>query len=1037
MFRAIFGLALLMCSYAAQGFYVSMTAPADGASYTAPASFNVAARAEAFEDGVRVVSHKLYRSGSLIASSNGGNVSATVSGLGAGTYVFHSVATTNTGLTQQSAPVEVTVVVPGGFPPTVSLGAPTGAPFIAPATVGFSATAADSDGNITKVQFFANNGLIGTDTAAPYQMSWSNVAAGTHSVVAKATDNNNITTTSSPVSVTVAASVVKGVIDGVYSDGAGGFVVTGWACSTGRDESIRVHGYAGGQAGSGVAFANVLADAPSEPAVAAACYAQGTNYRFRIPLTDAIRQQHSNKTIFLHGIGEGDNLLLQRSGMFTIPAPLSLTRTYTYDAHQRLCKSVEPETGATLYGYDAAGNLAWSAAGLPATTACDIEGDTPAIEARSALREYDAQSRLKELSFPDGRGDQTWEYTPDGLPERIETINVVGANNPFNVYAYNARRLLKGETQELQNWYTNELDYGYDRNGHLKTLQYPGGQVVDFAPNALGQATKAGGYASNATYHPNGSIAGFTYGNGIAYSMSQNDRQLPARTTHGVGIMDFGYTYDPNGNVGSITDYVNGRQNRTMSYDGLDRLESVTSAPMYGIVGGATYSYDGLDNLARVKIGGAAVRDHYYCYDASQRLTNVKTGSCGGSTVIGLGYDVQGNLSNKSGQTFDFDYGNRLREAIGVERYRYDAFGRRILAMNFGSGTLFSQYGQNGQLLYQENTRTGQMKTTDHIYLAGSLIAQREVPIGGSTATVKYLHTDGLGSPVVATSSGGTVTERMEYEPYGDQLVTTASIGQDRPGYTGHVRDEATDLSYMQQRYYDPTIGRFLSVDPVTADSATGSNFNRYWYANNNPYRFTDPDGRAPNQAGTADPSHVYFALRGGSGLQALSDAHGSNANRYFYTEKYGWVDIRHFARAAALVQQGTHPEVVRALGAGNESVQWLLEWGDDYRSGFSPEDLSSNAAGIDFGRGLGKGTELAAAFLKWAKLNRARTDSSPAAERVKLPATDPSSRGGAGRGSDSNSKPDQQKIDVHEVKVYNDCGKICSMELSREARSK
>lgn len=48
----------------------------------------------------------------------------------------------------------------------------------------------------------------------------------------------------------------------------------------------------------------------------------------------------------------------------------------------------------------------------------------------------------------------------------------------------------------------------------------------------------------------------------------------------------------------------------------------------------------------------------------------------------------------------------------------------------------------------------------------------------------------------------------------------------------------------MQQRYYDPSLGRFLSVDPVTANPNTGTNFNRYWYANNNPYKFTDPDGR-------------------------------------------------------------------------------------------------------------------------------------------------------------------------------------------------
>ena len=48
----------------------------------------------------------------------------------------------------------------------------------------------------------------------------------------------------------------------------------------------------------------------------------------------------------------------------------------------------------------------------------------------------------------------------------------------------------------------------------------------------------------------------------------------------------------------------------------------------------------------------------------------------------------------------------------------------------------------------------------------------------------------------------------------------------------------------MQQRYYDPGIGRFLSVDPVTANGNTGANFNRYWYASNNPYKFKDPDGR-------------------------------------------------------------------------------------------------------------------------------------------------------------------------------------------------
>lgn len=61
------------------------------------------------------------------------------------------------------------------------------------------------------------------------------------------------------------------------------------------------------------------------------------------------------------------------------------------------------------------------------------------------------------------------------------------------------------------------------------------------------------------------------------------------------------------------------------------------------------------------------------------------------------------------------------------------------------------------------------------------------------------------------------------------------------PGFTGHVADAETGLSYLQARYYDPYAGRFLAVDPVEASAGS---FNRYWYANNNPYRFVDPDGR-------------------------------------------------------------------------------------------------------------------------------------------------------------------------------------------------
>ncbi|QSX79999.1 hypothetical protein I8J32_007790 [Lysobacter solisilvae] len=113
--------------------------------------------------------------------------------------------------------------------------------------------------------------------------------------------------------------------------------------------------------------------------------------------------------------------------------------------------------------------------------------------------------------------------------------------------------------------------------------------------------------------------------------------------------------------------------------------------------------------------------------------------------------------------------------------------------------------------------------------------------MGTSTNIIKYQHTDALGSPVVITDAGGNIIERSKFEPYG--LLINRPL-QNGPGYTGHVSDKETGLSYMQQRYYDPGIGRMLSVDPVTANPNTGAKFNRYAYGLNNPYRFTDPDGR-------------------------------------------------------------------------------------------------------------------------------------------------------------------------------------------------
>ena len=116
---------------------------------------------------------------------------------------------------------------------------------------------------------------------------------------------------------------------------------------------------------------------------------------------------------------------------------------------------------------------------------------------------------------------------------------------------------------------------------------------------------------------------------------------------------------------------------------------------------------------------------------------------------------------------------------------------------------------------------------------------------------------------------------RTRYEAYGNTAAGTIPNGI---GFTGHVNDPDTGLVYMQQRYYDPIAGRFMSLDPVTTDANTGKSFGRYHYANNNPFRFNDPDGREPNDDGCAKYAPYPCNDKFSSNADTSSSANSSGA---------------------------------------------------------------------------------------------------------------------------------------------------------------
>src|SRR5439155_2321375 len=112
--------------------------------------------------------------------------------------------------------------------------------------------------------------------------------------------------------------------------------------------------------------------------------------------------------------------------------------------------------------------------------------------------------------------------------------------------------------------------------------------------------------------------------------------------------------------------------------------------------------------------------------------------------------------------------------------------------------------------------------------------------------TPYYYHTDHLGSTSVITDANGAQVQSLTYYPYGGTRTNTpsGSPAVDVPyKYTGKELDTSTGLYFYEARYYDPGLGKFISADTIVPNSHNPQDLNRYTYALNNPFLYTDPTG--------------------------------------------------------------------------------------------------------------------------------------------------------------------------------------------------
>lgn len=251
---------------------------------------------------------------------------------------------------------------------------------------------------------------------------------------------------------------------------------------------------------------------------------------------------------------------------------------------------------------------------------------------------------------------------------------------------------------------------------------------------------------------------------------------------------------------------------------GYDRLERLTS--VVGPDGPRSYSFDPVGNRLN-RVAGPTTS---YTYDRADRLT-----SAGGVSVT---TDANGNLTARGADAYTYDQANQLSSAtVGgtTETYVYDGQGNRF-SRQIGAGTIkryVSDVGRELPTVIDDGTRK-------FVYGLGL-----EFAVSGSS--VEVFHADRLGSIRSVTDGSGAVVATYRADEWG--LATASGGSSAQPfGFTGEPRD-ATGLTYLRARYYNPELGRFMTRDTWTGSPSQPRSLNRYAYANDNPLTHADPSG--------------------------------------------------------------------------------------------------------------------------------------------------------------------------------------------------
>lgn len=397
--------------------------------------------------------------------------------------------------------------------------------------------------------------------------------------------------------------------------------------------------------------------------------------------------------------------------------------------------------------------------------------------------------------------------------------------------------------------YHSEKAYTYDHQNRQLSI------IHTFHPESGPEVVATPYTHVSNTYNDIGLLAAKSFHNGkqkLGYQYTPRGWLFNLQNKEGGKTYKFDVRYNANGNINNLvwqTDGFGGSFN-TMSYDGSNRLTGALGAPYseYDI------SYDKNGNILALKRGENGSIDNLQYqnlndandpgnYQGNQLMRITDTGGPEGfnngnsGTGNDYAYDQNGNLlkDENKGITdiayniIDLPLSVTMSNPAGTLRYVYDGAGNKLVSTSPSNTTVYAgpfEYTSGGQLL-RLSLEEGQL-----------------VP-SGDDFVVNYYLRDHLGNVRMVIDQNGEVLQETEYYAFGMPVRRSGTDASNKYQFLGKESQNETKWIDLQARFYDPTTGRFMSVDPVT----DGQEFySPYHYSFNNPLRFSDPDGKWPGE---------------------------------------------------------------------------------------------------------------------------------------------------------------------------------------------